>query len=91
MVRTTDGFELAREDLEIRGQGTVFAGSQSGRSDLRLANIVSDRASLIAARDDAFQLVDDDPGLDQHQDLLAEIVMFFGEDEDGKTEWLFIS
>ncbi len=91
MVRTNDGFELAREDLEIRGQGTVFAASQSGRSDLRLANIVSDRESLIAARDDAFALVDADPGLADHPDLLEEIVMFFGDDEEGKTEWLFIS
>ena len=48
------------------GQGTVFAASQSGRSDLRLANIVSDRESLIAARDDAFALVDADPGLELH-------------------------
>ena len=91
MVRTNDGFELAREDLEIRGQGTVFAASQSGRSDLRLANIVSDRESLIAARDDAFALVDADPGLAGHPDLLEEIIMFFGDDEEGKTEWLFIS
>jgi ATP-dependent DNA helicase RecG len=91
MVRTNDGFELAREDLEIRGQGTVFAASQSGRSDLRLANIVSDLDSLIAARDDAFALVDTDPGLREHPDLLAEIVLFFGDDEEGKTEWLFIS
>lgn len=91
MVRTTDGFELAQEDLEIRGQGTVFAASQSGRSDLRLANIVSDRDSLIAARDDAFEMVDADPRLSRSPDLLAEIVLFFGNDEDGKTEWLFIS
>ena len=91
MVRTNDGFELAREDLEIRGQGTVFAGSQSGRSDLKLANIVSDREALVDARDDAFALVGRDPELIDHPDLLAEIRMFFGEDEEGKTEWLFIS
>ena len=91
MVRTNDGFELAREDLEIRGQGTVFAASQSGRSDLRLANIVSDRESLIAARQDAFALVDADPGLIRHPDLLEEVIMFFGDDDEGKTEWLFIS
>ena len=69
----------------------MFAASQSGRSDLRLANIVSDRESLIAARDEAFALVDADPGLARHRDLLEEIIMFFGDDEEGKTEWLFIS
>jgi hypothetical protein len=52
---------------------------------------VSDRESLIAARDDAFALVDADPGLALHPDLLEEIIMFFGDDEEGKTEWLFIS
>lgn len=95
MVRSTDGFELAQVDLEIRGQGTVFAASQSGRSDLNLANIVTDRGALIAAREDAFELVGGDPGLARHPDLLEEILMFFGadpEDEDeDKTEWLFIS
>lgn len=91
MVRTNDGFVLAQEDLEIRGQGTVFAASQSGRSDLRLANIVRDRKTLIEARDDAFELVDLDPQLIGHADLLDEVLLFFGDDEEGKTEWLFIS
>lgn len=95
MVRSNDGFELAQVDLEIRGQGTVFAASQSGRSDLNLANIVTDRGALIAAREDAFELVAGDPGLASHPDLLEEILLFFGGDpeegDEGKTEWLFIS
>ncbi len=95
MVESTDGFRLAQVDLEIRGQGTVFAASQSGRSDLNLASIVTDRGALIAAREDAFGLVDDDPGLAGNPDLLEEIVLFFGDDPDdesqGKADWLFIS
>ena len=95
MVESTDGFRLAQVDLEIRGQGTVFAASQSGRSDLNLASIVTDRGALIAARDDAFELVDRDPGLAGNPDLLDEIVLFFGDDPDdegeGKAQWLFIS
>ena len=52
---------------------------------------MSDRESLIAARDDAFALVDADPELRDHPDLLEEVIMFFGDDEEGKTEWLFSS
>ena len=37
MVRTTDGFELADEDLKLRGEGTLFDVRQSGMPDLRLA------------------------------------------------------
>ena len=42
MVRTTDGFELADEDLKLRGEGTLFDVRQSGMPDLRLARLAED-------------------------------------------------
>ncbi len=87
MVETTDGFRLADIDLELRGQGTVFGARQSGRADLKLANIVRDFETLIAARDEAFALVDADPNLDAHPELRAEVRALLG-DEVG---WLFVS
>jgi ATP-dependent DNA helicase RecG len=85
MVRTTDGFELANEDLRIRGQGTVFGMRQSGIADLKLADILRDFELLTIARAEAFSLVERDPDLSAHPDLVAEIGALLGND----VEWLF--
>jgi ATP-dependent DNA helicase RecG len=85
MVRTTDGFELANEDLRIRGQGTVFGMRQSGIADLKLADILRDFELLTIARAEAFALVERDPDLSAHPDLVAEIGALLGND----VEWLF--
>ena len=53
MVASTDGFELAERDLEIRGGGALLGARQSGLSDLRFARITHDRALLEAAREAA--------------------------------------
>ena len=53
MEATTDGFELANEDLRIRGHGTVFGERQSGMADLEVADILRDVELLVAARNDA--------------------------------------
>lgn len=87
MVATTDGFRLAEEDLRIRGQGTVFGTRQSGVKDLKLADILSDFDLLTAARRDAFALVDADPTLADHPDLLEEVMAMLGDE----VEWLFVS
>ena len=65
MTRTTDGFEIAEEDLRLRGPGEFYGVKQSGLLKLRIANIRGDGDILIDARGAAFQLVESDPGL-QH-------------------------
>jgi ATP-dependent DNA helicase RecG len=87
MVATTDGFRLAEEDLRIRGQGTVFGTRQAGAKDLKLADILRDVDLLIAARQEAFALVADDPDLDEHPLIRDEVRAMLGKDED----WLFRS
>jgi ATP-dependent DNA helicase RecG len=87
MVSTTDGFRLAEEDLRIRGQGTVFGTRQSGVKDLKLADILSDFDLLTAARRDAFSLVDSDPTMSDHPELLEEVVAMLGD----RVDWLFVS
>ena len=63
MVRTTDGFELADEDLRLRGEGTLFDTKQSGMPDLKLARLAEDVDLVGRARARAFALLDDDPEL----------------------------
>ena len=53
MVASTDGFELAERDLEIRGGGQLLGARQAGLSDLRFARITKDRELLEAAREAA--------------------------------------
>jgi ATP-dependent DNA helicase RecG len=58
LVRTTDGFELAEEDLDIRGGGQLLGTRQSGLTDLRFAHLRKDRPLLERARELADELVD---------------------------------
>ena len=81
MVATTDGFELAEVDLEIRGEGTVFDTRQKGRNDLKLASLLRDRRVVAEAREVAFELVGADPGLHGHPDLLDEVELFLDEED----------
>jgi ATP-dependent DNA helicase RecG len=50
MVETTDGFELAERDLELRGEGALLGARQSGLSDLRFTRLAADRDLLEQAR-----------------------------------------
>ncbi len=72
VASTRDGFELAQRDLEIRREGDVLGGSQSGmRSSLRLLRVVEDVAVIERARKVAEQIAKADPGLTEHPQLRA--------------------
>ena len=87
ITRISDGFELANEDLRIRGEGTVFDARQSGLSDLKLARLIDDFEWVAKARADAFRLVEADPELagPEHRALRAEVLSRLGGD---RAEWL---
>jgi ATP-dependent DNA helicase RecG len=59
MVRTSNGFEIAETDLQLRGPGEFFGTRQSGELGFHLANPLRDRALLESARREAFLLVED--------------------------------
>jgi ATP-dependent DNA helicase RecG len=61
--RTQDGFEIAREDLRIRGPGELLGTRQSGLDLLEIADLYRDDRILEEAREDAFALVEADPEL----------------------------
>lgn len=86
MVATTDGFELAEIDLELRGEGTIMGENQKGRSDLRLASLRRDRYWIQRCRDDAIELLDADPELSNHSSLAEEIDLLLAQEA---TEFLF--
>jgi ATP-dependent DNA helicase RecG len=58
LVATTDGFELAEVDLELRGEGQLLGTRQSGLTDFRFAKLRADRDLLEQAREVAEELVD---------------------------------
>jgi ATP-dependent DNA helicase RecG len=57
MVRTTDGFEIAETDLQLRGPGEFFGTRQAGLPGFRVANLLRDRELLEAARREAAAVV----------------------------------
>ncbi|CAN7514648.1 ATP-dependent DNA helicase RecG [Paenibacillus sp. LjRoot56] len=59
MTETTDGFEIARRDLELRGPGDFFGTKQSGLPEFRIADMMADFEIMEQARDDAAELVGD--------------------------------
>jgi len=67
-----DGFELAEEDLRLRGPGEFFGTRQSGLPDLRMAKL-SDVGLLELARSEAIRLFEQDKGLEKAEySLLAK-------------------
>jgi ATP-dependent DNA helicase RecG len=79
MAETTDGFEIARRDLEIRGPGEFMGARQSGDQLLRFADLQDDAPLLSRAREVA-------PGLlARHPDAAqAHVQRWLG----GRVEWM---
>lgn len=71
---TTNGFELAEKDLELRREGDVLGADQSGGgSHLRFLSVRRDAGLIRRARTEAIRLIEADPGLVDHPLLAAEL------------------
>ena len=77
MVKTSDGFKIAEEDLRIRGPGEFFGTRQSGMPDLKVANIIRDSDILIHARKEAFNLIERDAELKEFPTLKEAVEVFW--------------
>jgi ATP-dependent DNA helicase RecG len=71
MVRTNDGFEIAEVDLKLRGPGDMEGTQQSGIGfTLKIANLGRDGEILQHARNQATDILDDDPKLQKPENLV---------------------
>jgi ATP-dependent DNA helicase RecG len=80
MVRTSDGFEIAETDLQLRGPGDIEGTQQSGIPfDLKISNLARDGQIIEYARQIAESIINKDPLLehDQNQILRAEMSRLF--------------
>ena len=75
MEATNDGFRIAEEDLAIRGPGEFLGIRQSGLPDFRVASIVRDSRILNEAKEDAYEVIDDDPRLSRPEHAALKAVL----------------
>ncbi|MDX1411919.1 MAG: ATP-dependent DNA helicase RecG, partial [Nitrospirales bacterium] len=80
LVRCSDGFQLAEEDLKIRGPGDFLGVRQWGGIDFRVADLVRDHDLLIRARNESLSLMKKDPGLNfpEHKVLKTSVLRKWG-------------
>ena len=79
-VDTTDGFELAEKDFQLRGPGDLFGTKQHGLPPLRIADLQRDMLLLEEARRDAHAMVLGDPelGMPEHTLLRRMMMVRYG-------------
>jgi len=70
LCNTRNGFEIADEDLKLRGPGEFFGERQSGFIKFRIANLVTDGPIIRFARKKAFEIVDKDENLENSENEL---------------------
>jgi ATP-dependent DNA helicase RecG len=71
LVETTDGFELAQIDLDLRREGQLLGTQQSGWSDLRFTRLRTDHGLIERARELAAELRDEDGPWQDEADRLS--------------------
>jgi ATP-dependent DNA helicase RecG len=73
MVETTDGFQIAEKDLQIRGPGEFFGTRQAGLPSLKVANLLRDGAILESARQEAIQFVNSPPSRQELETVVVQL------------------
>jgi ATP-dependent DNA helicase RecG len=80
LENSSDGFEIAEADLELRGPGELLGTAQSGISGLKLGDLVTESALVQQARDLARQVIRDDAALEKPEHIHLQLII--DEDED---------
>jgi ATP-dependent DNA helicase RecG len=83
MVRTTDGFEIAEVDMQLRGPGDLMGTRQSGQLQFKLASLLNDGAILAWTKGVVEQLLLDDAQLNHpdHQGIKSRWIELY------KDQW----
>ena len=79
MCETSDGFQIADQDLKLRGPGDFFGQKQHGLPDLKIADMVNDMVVLKQAQAVAREIIAKDYSLEasEHRGLRAEVNQLF--------------
>ncbi len=72
MVETTDGFKIAEVDLKLRGPGNLMGTQQSGVLNLKIADVIKDTKILVAARNTAIALLQEDSNLSKPENTVIK-------------------
>lgn len=75
MQKYLSGFKLSEIDLRLRGPGDLFGIKQSGFPELLFADIINDSEILMMTKEDAFNLINDDPSLKKKKNYLIKITL----------------
>lgn len=76
-AKTTDGFEIAKKDLELRGPGNFFGADQHGLSGLSAASLMEKVTVLEDASKCAGEILGIDPTLDSFPDIKRRVLTLF--------------
>ena len=82
MRQTEDGFQIAEEDLRLRGGGEILGTRQSGDPGFRVANLSGDEELLEVARDQTKYLLARDPELGSEQGRAARLCLYLFERDE---------
>ena len=79
LCRTSDGFAVAKYDLETRGPGDFFGSAQHGLPTLQIADLMNDTRTLHTAQSEAAALLAEDPLLErpEHALLARQVEQMF--------------
>lgn len=76
-AKTTDGFEIAKKDLSLRGPGNFFGAQQHGLPRMRIADLAEDTETVRRASECAKKILTEDPGLKNHPEILSNVTKLF--------------
>ena len=84
LAATADGFQIAEEDLKLRGPGDFFGDRQHGLPQLKVASLTGDVALLREAQDAARAILAEDPRLSrpENQPVLRRVRQLFSDTPD---------